>query len=332
MIWAAEYLKTQGHDIEVQYPQKGSGLHIHLSGDQITDVVIPQDADVIVLQRVAHIWHAQVISLLRKKGVAVVIDMDDDLTAIHRKNKAWLNYHPKSNTPYSWRNAEQACKDATLVTVSTAPLLKVYAKHGRGQVIDNYVPQSNLDIAVEQDDVFGWAGTTMSHPTDLSVCGRLVQQLVDDGYKFRVVGPTSEVKTQLKLAQEPEYTGLIKMDDWAAATARLRVAMAPLEISPFNNAKSRLKVIEASSVGVPWVASPRQEYRRFHRESGGGLLAESPKDWYKSIKQLMDDEPMRKELGERGREYMRTQTIEANAHLWLEAWTQAYEHEQADKG
>ena len=303
-----------------------------MSGGQISDVVVPRGADVIVLQRVAHSLHAQVITLLRKKGVAVVIDMDDDLTCIHRNNKAWMNYHPKSNTPYSWRNAEQACRDATLVTVSTAPLLKVYAKHGRGLIIDNYVPQSNLDIAVEQGDAFGWAGTTLSHPADLSVCGRLVQQLVDDGYKFRVIGPKSEVKAQLKLTQEPDYTGIIKIQDWAAETARLKVAMAPLEISPFNNAKSRLKAIEAASVGVPWVASPRQEYRRFHRESGSGLLADTPKDWYKSIKQLMDDEPLRKELGERGREYMRTQTIEANAHLWLDAWTQAYEFEQADKG
>lgn len=284
-----------------------------------------------MLQRVAHLWHAQVISLLRKKGAAVVIDMDDDLTSIHRQNRAWLNYHPRSNTPFSWRNAEQACKDATLVTVSTPPLLKIYAKHGRGQVIDNYVPEATLNTAVEQDDVFGWAGTTMSHPTDLQVCSRSVQQLIDDGYNFRVIGPKSNVKEQLKLTEEPEYSGLVKIEDWIQETARLKVAMAPLEISKFNNAKSRLKVIEASAAGIPWVASPRQEYRRFHRESGAGLLADTPKDWYKSIKQLLDDEPLRKELGERGREYMRTQTIEANAWRWLEAWTKAYEFEQTGK-
>jgi hypothetical protein len=73
------------------------------------------------------------------------------------------------------------------------------------------------------------------------------------------------------------------------------------------------------------VASPRAEYRRLHKESGAGLLAEGPKEWYKAIKQLMDDAQLRQELGERGREYMRTQTIEANAWRHLEAWQRAYD-------
>jgi glycosyltransferase involved in cell wall biosynthesis len=293
--------------------------------DRIVDVVVPKGADVIVLQRVAHLWHSQVIQRFRDKGVAVVIDMDDDLSSIHHKNQAWMNYHTKSNTPYSWKNAEVACADATLVTVSTPQLMKVYAKHGRGHHLDNYVPERYLQIGVEQDDAFGWPGTTLSHPADLQACGKAVQQLVEHGYKFRVVGPPSKVKDGLRLKEEPEFTGVVSMDAWAARTAELKVSIAPLEISSFNSSKSRLKLAEASATGVPWVASPRTEYRRFHRESGGaGLLADNPKNWYKMIKQLMDDEPMRKDLGERGREYMRTQTIEGNSWRWLEAWQRAY--------
>jgi hypothetical protein len=40
---------------------------------------------------------------------------------------------------------------------------------------------------------------------------------------------------------------------------------------------------------------------------------------------------LRKELGERGREHMRTQTIEANSWRLLEAWTKAYEIEQGSR-
>jgi glycosyltransferase involved in cell wall biosynthesis len=335
LLYAAEYLQGQGHDIEIQRPQAGpgAGLEVHFQGDTMVDAITPFGADVIVMQRVAHKWHLQLIPLLRKKGVAVVIDMDDDLTCIHRKNVAWLNYHPMSNTPYSWRNADTACREATLVTVSTAQLLKVYAKHGRGVVIDNYVPERHLYLDVERDDVFGWAGTTQSHPEDLKVCGRAVQQLIDEGYNFRVVGPRSDVKAQLRLAQEPEVTGVVPLVAWLRKTAELKVALAPLEVSPFNSSKSRLKLAEASAVGVPWVASPRPEYRRFHRESGGaGILAENAREWYKAVKRLMEDEPLRKDLGERGREFMRTQTIEANAWRWLEAWTKAYDIQQADRG
>jgi glycosyltransferase involved in cell wall biosynthesis len=337
LIWAAEHLQSEGHDVFIQYPaDKDIGLRVFFEGDNpqdpnavITDVEVPGNADVVVMQRITHMWHAKVIPILRKKGVAVVIDMDDDLSCIHRRNQAWLNYHPLSNTPFSWKNAEESCYQATVVTVSTPSLLKVYARHGRGEVIDNYVPERYLRIDVPQDNVFGWPGTTQSHPADLDTCGRAIGQLMDDGYNFRVIGPPSNVKTALKLKQDPGYTGFVPIFDWPAKMAELRVAMAPLEASKFNQSKSRLKLAEASSVGVPWVASSRNEYRRFHRDSGGaGLIAETPKDWYKGVKQLMDDEPLRKELGERGREFMRTQTIEANSWRWLQAWTRAYEIEQ----
>lgn len=331
MIWAAQHLASQGHDVEVQWPEKGSGLEIHIQEDRIVDVVVPQGADVIVLQRISHNLHSQVVPLIRAKGTAVVVDMDDDLTAIHRLNSAYANYHPRSNTPYSWKNAELSCREATLVTVSTPSLLKVYAKHGRGMVLDNYVPERYLDVQPEPDDVFGWAGTTQSHPMDLQTCGRAIQELVDDGYKFRVVGPPSSVKQALRLTKEPEVTGVVPLQDWAEAVSRLKVAIAPLEVSAFNHSKSRLKAIEASACGVPWVASPRTEYRRFFAESGAGILADRPKDWYKAVKQLMDDDTLRKDLGERGREFMRTQTIEANSWRFLEAWTRAYEIQQGAK-
>ncbi len=341
LIWAAEYLQNLGHDIEIQYPMskeltnngKPTGLEVHFRGDmrddpnaEIIDVKIPNDADVLVMQRLSHNWHGKVIEILRSKGVAMVIDMDDDLSNIHPDNQAFLTYHPKNaRTPFSWKNVEQACKAATLVTVSTKQLLGVYARHGRGQVIDNFVPERYLRIKANQDKVFGWPGTTQSHPNDLQVTGDAVQNLINDGYEFRVVGPPSGVKGALRLKEEPANTGVVQLVNWASEVARLQVMLAPLAPTAFNTSKSRLKILEAASVGVPWVGSPRAEYRRFHQESGSGLLVEGRKDWYKAIKLLMDDASLRQDLGERGREYMQSQTVEKNAWRYLEAWTRAYD-------
>ena len=328
---AAKHLQTLGHDIEIQEPKsKESGLTIFMDGDRITDIVMP-DADVIVMQRIAHDWHLQAVPLLRSKGMAVVVDMDDDMSCIHRDNGAYGMYHPRSNTPFSWRNATQNCANATLVTTSTKPLGGVYAKHGRHQVIDNYVPERYLDIQVERSDDFGWAGTTQSHPDDLQVMGGAVRDLMTDGFGFRVVGPPSNVRQALRLPEEPTYVGRVSLPDWPVETAKLQVALAPLAASKFNTSKSRLKLIEASSVGVPWVASPRSEYRRVFQESGAGILADTPKQWYVGVRKLLEDEVLRKELGERGREWMRTQTIEANSWRWMEAWTRAYEIQQGSR-
>jgi glycosyltransferase involved in cell wall biosynthesis len=327
LIWVARHLRSQGHDVEIQMPSqaKDSGLEIKLEDDEVVDVAVPGEADVLVLQRVSHHWHSQVVRLLRVKGVAVVIDMDDDLSSIHRDNIAYVNYHPRSNTPFSWKNVERACKDATLVTVSTRPLLDVYARHGRGLVLDNYVPARYLDIKPEDTGCLGWAGTTASHPGDLPMCGKAVRDLVREGYRFKVVGPPSKVRDGLRLDREPEYTGIVGIDDWATEISKLSVALAPLHASKFNYSKSRLKVAEAMAVGVPWVGSPRPEYTRVRRESGAGTLAETPKDWYQAIRKLMDDPALRQDEGARGREFMRDQTVEGNAWRWAEAWARAYD-------
>lgn len=332
LIWVSEYLQSQGYDVTIQYPKDPkTGMEVHFRGDvvgdpnaEIIDVRLDQEADVLVMQRLSHTWHSRAVQVLRQKGMAVVIDMDDDLSCIHRDNKAYWTYHPRNTrTPFSWKNVEQACKDATMVTVSTKELLKVYARHGRGHVLDNYIPARVLNISVDQEKVFGWAGTTDSHPNDCQVTGNAVQQLIDDGYDFKIVGPASRSQQVFRLKEEPRNTGTLSPVNWTTEVARLQVAMAPLATTAFNTSKSRLKVLEASSVGVPWVASPRAEYRRFHQECGGGILADNPKDWYKNVKQLMDDSGLRKELAERGRTFCQSQTIEGNAWRTWEAWERA---------
>lgn len=331
LIFAATHLQSLGHEILIQWPGKEAGFEIHIDGDTPVDFELPyDDVDVLVMQRVSHHWHVPVLSLMQKRGIAVVIDMDDNLSNIHRDNAAYWNYHPRNTaSPFSWKNTEEICRNADLVTVSTKPLLNYYAKHGRGVILDNYVPERYLDIIPEYNErpVFGWAGTIQSHPADLQVCGRAIQELIDRGHRFKIIGPKEKVKEHLRLKQEPETTGVVTLPDWPQAVSSLDVGMAPLEISTFNSSKSRLKPLEMNSVGVPYVISPRQEYRKYHKDCGGaGLLAETPKEWINHIHTLMTDDILRKELSERGREYAATQTIELNSWRWMEAWAQAYEN------
>lgn len=337
LVMAAEHLRAQGHDIVIHEAGPSSGFHILLDdNDRVLDFKLPvDDVDVVVMQRVSHDLHAQVIPVMRSKGVAVVIDMDDDLSTIHPKNSAFWTYRNRSTTPFSFKNAAEVCRVTTLVTVSTHSLLKVYAKHGRGHVLDNYVPEryTYINGLTEDEPVFGWGGTIKSHPVDLLACGKAVKELVDQGYRFKVVGPGEpEIQRQLYLSKPPETTGRTDMFGWPTALATIDVGMAPLEASAFNTSKSRLKVLEYASLGIPYVASPREEYRRFHKESGGaGILADTPKQWVAGIKQLLTDDSLRKEMSDKGRSYAMTQTIEKNSWRWLEAWTRAYDIERGGK-
>jgi hypothetical protein len=327
-------LKKSGHEIQIMPPKQDSGFMAKIEEgpdgtERLTGLGIPADADVIVIQRPCHPLQPQMIQMIRANGIAVVVDMDDDMSSIHPDNIAFHVYRHNSHTNVSWRWALESCRVATMVTTSTSQLQKVYAKHGRGAVLDNYVPEAYLDFPSPETGAFGWAGTTKSHPNDLQITTPAVQRLMDAGYTFKVVGGKSAVKRCLRLRNDPDVTGSIPLNQWAARIGEeLDVGMIPLAPTSFNTSKSRLKGIEYMAVGVPWVASPREEYRRLHRESGCGLIADTPKDWYSKLKLLMDDSVLRKEQVEAGREYMQAQTYQANAWRWWEAWTKALEIER----
>lgn len=335
LVWPALVLKEQGFDITILPPAEKSGLQAQTKEKPdgtkyVSSVGIPQDADVLVVQRPAHPLQVQMIDIIRSNGVAVVIDMDDDMNSIHPGNIAFHTYrHSNKASELSWKYTGACCRAATLVTTSTAALQKVYAKHGRGVVIDNYVPERTLRYDKQSVGGFGWAGTTLTHPTDLQVVGDAAQRLTREGFSCSVVGGLSKAHDHLRLGDSDVYTGSVDLDMWVETIGKTYdVGMIPLESSSFNKSKSRLKGIEHMAAGNPWIASPREEYRKLQRASGCGLLADTPKEWYSQLKLMLTDDVLRKEQVEMGREYMKDQTIQANAWRWAEAWEQALKIER----
>jgi glycosyltransferase involved in cell wall biosynthesis len=329
LIWPAQVLAKQGHDVVVVAPSaRDQALAARLDGDHIVSVRVPDDADVIVFQRVTSRYLVEAISIIRGSGRAVVVDMDDDLTCIHPANPAFHALHPSGpNALHSWQNTLTACDAATLVTVSTDVLRTRYARQTPGIVLRNAIPARYLEIQHEDSDVVGWAGSVHSHPTDLQAMGAAAAQLLQAGCKFRVVGPISGVHKALGISQkyELESSGVIAdIRAWPLAVNTLGIGVAPLAATKFNAAKSWLKPLEYAAVGVPCVISPRPEYVRLAR-LGVGELANDPKEWRKKVYLLARHSSRRQELAERGRQVANGQTIEKNAWRWLEAWTKAFE-------
>jgi hypothetical protein len=104
--------------------------------------------------------------------------------------------------------------------------------------------------------------------------------------------------------------------------ARIGIGITPLADTAFSAAKSWLKPLELSACGVPWVASPRVEYRRLH-QLGAGLLADKPNDWYRKVKLLAGSEAARAELSAAGRAVAQGLRLETHAWEHLEAWERA---------
>lgn len=307
-----------------------------MEGDTVRDVLLPGPVDVIVMQRVTHAYMAQAVSVLRAKGIAVVVDVDDDLSSIHPSNPAWALHHPGNEgrrlsngkrNMQSWRHLSQACRDATLVTVSAPALLPIYASHGRGQVLFNYLPDHYYGLPRVDSDVVGWPGSFHSHPNDPEVVGGAVARLVDEGAEFVMRGESEGAGKAFGLPSDPP-SRKVPIEEWPAAVAELGIGIAPLADTRFNSAKSFLKPMELSACGVPWVASPRAEYKRLHA-MGAGVLADRPRVWYRELKRLRESATLRAELSDAGRAVAEQLRLSRNAWRWAEAWQKAYELQHA---
>lgn len=335
LIWPSEVLISRGHDITIVPPHKRDNMmQARLHNGVVTSVKIPTDADVIVLQRVTHRYLAQAVKVIRQSGVAVVVDMDDDLTCIHPANPAFNALHPvNGNIDHSWQNTLAACDNATMVTVSTPALATRYGRKAPAHVLYNMVPERMLAVPHEDSDIVGWGGAVFSHPTDLQELGPSIATLLREAGAFRIAGPIDGVHKALGLPSDAPIgtTGVIQdIYAWPLAINSLGIGVAPLADSRFNNAKSWLKMAEYAAVGVPCIGSPREEYRRINRK-GVGLTARNPTEWTKQIRRLRGSESFRADISASGRETMESLTIEANAELWIEAWTEALIRDRAHK-
>lgn len=336
LIWACQLLRQAGHDITLVAPDDRQ-MELRIHGEEVTDVIMSgpmEGAEVVVFQRITHRFMAQAVPLLRAKGVAVVIDIDDDLSSIHPSNPAYAAMHPRNEyrrdpgrrepRRHSWANLQAACQEATLVTVSTAGLMERYARHGRGRVLLNYLPDGYYSVPRTDSDVIGWPAALASHPDDPTALGGAMARLSGDGAAFQVVGDPSGCGRAFGLPGDPPGVSGVSVADWPVEVAKIGIGIAPLADTRFNRCKSWLKPLEMSALGVPWVASPRAEYTRLHA-MGAGVLADRPRTWYRELDRLRGSADLREELSGRGREVADRLRLRDHVGQWADAWASARE-------
>lgn len=317
-------LMDQGADIDFQF-LPGLPLNVSTITGQPVGLTDDFDCDVLVLQRPTADWKALALHDAQKRGITVVVELDDDLHALH---PAQLKQMGASSGHF--RNLGECCKHADLVTVSTQALAERYAPHGRVAVIPNYVSAKWLEIGVNPTHnsplVVGWTGTVATHRDDLQAThGGAAMATEQHGATFRIIGRADLAKRNLGLAEEPEWTPWQTMADYPHEIAKLDIGIAPLAANAFNRAKSALKPTEYAACGVPCVMSPTAEYVRLHDEYGIGVLAGwRSREWKREIGRLLTDSTYRTEMAEAGRQTVREHlTMEDNAWRFAEAWQSA---------
>ena len=334
LIWPGQELQRQGHDITIALPETENArvnavMQRQNGREEVVDVQ-PPDADVVVLQRPLARLLADTIPHLQRRGIAVVVEIDDDFDSISPRNAAWRSANPKYSPERNRQHLARACKLADLVTVSTPALAERYGQHGRVEILPNFVPERYLAVEHVSDDqglYLGWSGSVHTHPDDLQVVGWGVQRaLRDANANMAIVGTGVGVHRNLSLpsASTVKISGWMPIEQYPDAVSQLDVGIVPLENSVFNQAKSWLKGLEYAALGVPFIASPTDSYLELSKH-GLGALADGSKQWYNTLRNMLQSKQFAAELGASQRERVRQLefTIEAQAGRWLAAWAKA---------
>lgn len=310
-------------DLPVQFDQDASGRI------SVTDAWTGlEGADVVNIHRPTTRHMFEALQILQSKGVAIVVDVDDDLQAIPRGIDVWDQAQPHQNEDENWGWVLKATQMADMVTVSTPALADRYGRHGRVAVIENCVAPDWLDTtpAKHETPVVGWAGSSVHHPYDLEEAGsEVVDAVRRHGARFHTVG---QGQSLLRFGFTPDddatWEPWVALDRYPSTISQFDLGLVPLADSQFTRAKSWLKGLELAALGVPFIASDRPEYRRL----GAGLLAKRKLDWRRHLDRLLGSPDEREELAGRGREIAARWTVDKHAHRWMEAWEQGWHNRQ----
>lgn len=311
------------------------GINVEATKDPQTGLVqvseVQTDADLIIFQRPLDNAMTATIKQAKRQGIATIVEIDDDFSTVHKDNVAHGAMHGKGSG-HQW--VASASAEADLVIVSTPQLAK-YARHGRYEVLRNCVPDSIFDTPVEKPSQdkwprIGWTGTVQTHPYDLQETkGRLKSLLLTNDLPFNVIGDGDNVARNLGLSAETSVfaTGWVELDMFYQYVASyIDIGIVPLELSPFNQAKSALKGLEYAALGIPFVASPTREYELLE-VNGIGKIAKSPGDWAKHIQRMIDRPAETERIANEARDRIRAAHVySVNAPKWIEAWEKAIDY------
>jgi O-antigen biosynthesis protein len=274
------------------------------------------DADVVIQQRpYTEAQFAFLERTSRYNRALRLFDLDDLITLIPEKSANRGGFPPDMGT-----RLKRAASLCNRLVVSTAPLANAIRDwHDDIRVVPNYLPKNHwtqLSPTRRKGDRprVGWAGA-LGHEGDLALVAEVVANMAKE-VDWVFLGHCPEALRGLMT----EVHAPVSIADYPAALAGLSldVAIAPLEINAFNEAKSALKILEYGALGYPVVCSDIAPYQGSFPVT---LVRNRPQDWVKAIRALALDPALAAAEGDRLRAHVRDHwMLEDHLDEWLAAW------------
>ena len=287
--------------------------------------------DIVVVQRCCSLPQFQFIATCRQLGMKVIYDLDDDVWDLPE-------YNPAHENLMKMREGFTSCIRLTDVVTTSTEVLKKRIRSNVKQMT-NRVTQKEIPIIVCENRIderlyatprkrpqfiIGWSGSS-SHIGDLLIMEKALKAVVEEHrdvqVEFRGCQPPPVFDGMRNFYHRPwvpvaEFQSRMPVWGWS-------IALAPVTDHPFNEAKSAIKIIEAAYCKIPCLVSWVKPYDDFcsHDPELRWLLCAGPSAWEKKLRELVNNEGRRSELGARMYTVMRDHYSFRRPH---EAWEEAF--------
>jgi glycosyltransferase involved in cell wall biosynthesis len=274
---------------------------------------------------------AKVIEKIKAQKKEIIFDTDD------------LNFDPKYAAQMDYLKnagkAEQAqlakglgreiledpyVKVATTTTTYLAEILKQKGK--AVFVVKNKICNAELEIANKlrnageksKDDFIylGYFSGTPSHNKDFAtIAGALVAVMRKyTNTKLILAGPLERGNALDEFSNRIIVLPLVPRGEHYKDMRKADINLVPLEDSPFCQAKSEIKFSGAGVLGIPTVAFRNETFSGAIEDGVSGFLASDTSEWMEKLGRLIEDENLRKEMGQRAREKTLKDYTNKNSH------------------
>jgi processive 1,2-diacylglycerol beta-glucosyltransferase len=313
-------------------PAQAAGLTVIAGnqGPQVDPERVAQ-ADAVIIQRDFPRFVepcAQVMREARQQNKPVIYEIDDLLPALPEDHISWPGLSWVLH-PLLWTAVEADCITASTSRLRTALL----PLNPNIQVLPNYLDDRLWPFSQPAEKeanasiVIGYMGG-QTHAADLEMIAPVLKRMLDAFHgqvtlRFWGASPPAGLGQSpavewlpLEILDYPEFVRIF-------SSQTCDIAIAPLASHPFNQAKSAIKFLEYSALGMPGVYSRLEPYESVVVHGENGFLARTEEEWFEALQRLITDPGLRTRIARQAQQTVQQNwLLSRHAHEWPQTYMQ----------
>ena len=257
-------------------------------------------ADVMIFQRQLTKEVYAKMRMAKEQGIKVIYDIDDLLLEIPEELG---EVAAAFNRPEVRENILRFLNDVDLITAASTGLatsLRDYCQTPICVLKNGVNPEDWVRSVTETNGVtIGWMGSK-SHIADAELVSKALHRVMSEtDARLKLIGWVGDTAFSWlgEFGDRIQQVGWVEVNILPAAMGDIDIGIAPLLNTKFCAAKSSVKWMQYSAMGIPTVMSPVSCYIDDVEHMKTGVFASNEEEWFGHIKELVEDESLRKAIG-----------------------------------